>query len=183
MEDEKIVKLYWDRNEIAIRETQVKYGGYCYSVAYNILRCYEDSAECVNDTWVRAWNAIPPERPTRLKCFLARITRNVAIDRYKYYNAQKRSAEVEGIIEEYWECIPNGEASIEDEFLLREAINDFLAGLDARTRVIFMRRYWYAMNVKDIAKSMHLSESHVSVILHRTRIKFKKYLIEEGVFV
>ena len=183
MEDERIVKLYWERNEMAIRETHLKYGNYCYSIAYNVLHSHEDSAECVNDTWVGAWNAIPPQWPTRLKCFLARITRNIAIDRYKYYNAQKRHAEIENVIEEYWECIPNGDASIEDEFLLRNAINGFLASLDERTRVIFMRRYWYSMSVNDIANIMHLSESHVSVILHRTRIKFKKYLIEEGVFV
>ena len=183
MEDEKIVMLYFERNETAIRETEQKYGKYCYAIAYNILHSREDSDECVNDTLNRAWNAIPPERPTKLRNFLARITRNVAIDRYRYDSAQKRGREIESVIDEYWECIPNKDASIEDEFALKQAINRFLESLDVRTRVIFMRRYWYSMSVKDIAVGMRLSESHVSVTLHRTRNKFKDYLTKEGVFV
>lgn len=183
MEDKKIVTLYWERNENAIRESEQKYGKYCYTVAYNILHSREDSDECVNDTWNVAWNAIPPERPAKLQGFLARITRNIAIDRYRYDSAQKRGAELESSIDEYWECIPNGDASIEDEYVLKQAINGFLASLDIRTRVIFMRRYWYSMSVKDIAEGMRLSESHISVILHRTRSKFKDYLTKEGLFV
>lgn len=183
MEDERIVELYWERNENAIRETEMKYGKYCYVVAYNILHSHEDSDECVNDTWNGAWNAMPPEKPTKLQGFLARITRNIAISRYRYDSAQKRGAEVESAIDEYWECIPNREASIEDEFVMKQAIDGFLASLDTKARVIFMRRYWYSMSVKAIADSMRLSESHVSVILHRTRNKFKDYLTKEGIFV
>lgn len=183
MEDEKIVALYWERNEHAILETDRKYGSYCYAIAYNVLHSHEDSEECVNDTWNGAWNAMPPEKPTRLQGFLARITRNIAIDRYRYDSAQKRSAEVECAIDEYWECIPNKDASMEDEFVLKQAINGFLATLDLRTRVIFMRRYWYSMSVKEIANGMRLSEGHVSVILHRTRSKFKDYLTKKGVFL
>ena len=183
MEDEKIVMLYWERDENAIRETEQKYGKYCYTIAYNILHSREDSDECVNDTWSGAWDAMPPEKPTKLQSFLARITRNIAIDRLRYDVAQKRGAEVESAIDEYWECIPNKDAPIEDEFLLKQAINGFLATLDIRTRVIFMRRYWYSMSVKDIASGMHLSESHVSVILHRTRSKFRDHLTKGGIFV
>ena len=183
MEDEKIVMLYWERDEAAILESERKYGKYCYTVAYNILRSREDSDECVNDTWNGAWNAIPPEKPNKLQGFLARITRNIAIDRFRYESAKKRRAEVECAIDEYWECIPNGDASVEDELALKQAINGFLASLDARTRVIFMRRYWYSMSVGAIAATMHVSKSHVSVILHRTRGKFKNYLREEGIFV
>ena len=183
MEDKKIVSLYWERSENAIRETEQKYGKYCYTVAYNILHSHEDSDECVNDTWNGAWNAIPPAKPTKLQCFLGRITLNIAIDRYRYDSAQKRGAEVEKTIDEYYECIPNQDALIEDEFVLKQAINGFLASLDIRTRVIFMRRYWYSMSVKDIADGMRLSESHISVILHRTRTKFKEYLTKEGIFV
>ena len=183
MEDEKIVMLYWERNENAIRETEEKYGKYCYTVAYNILHSHEDSDECVNDTWSGAWNAMPPERPTKLKSYLARITRNIAIDKLRYISAQRRGAEVASVIDEYWECIPSDDALIEDEMLMKKAINGFLASLDDRTRVIFMRRYWYSMSVKDIADGMRLSESHVSVILHRTRSKFKDYLTKEGIFV
>lgn len=183
MEDERIVCLYWERNENAIRETETKYGKYCYTIAYNILHSREDSNECVSDTWNVAWNTIPPERPTKLQYFLARITRNIAIDRYRHDNAQKRSAEVESAIDEYWECIPNGDAAIEDELALKEAINRFLSRLDSQTRIIFMRRYWYSMSVKEIAKSMHLSENQINVILHRTRNKFKDHLTKEGVFL
>lgn len=183
MEDEKIVELYWERKEEAIRETERKYGKYCYTVAFHILHSHEDAEECVNDTWCAAWQTIPPERPNRLLAFLARITRNTAIDRYRRDAAQKRSGEVTAAMDEYWECIPNGDAPVADELALKEAINGFLAGLDARTRVIFMRRYWYAMSVKDIADSMHLPAGHVSVILHRTRGKFRDHLTKEGILV
>ena len=183
MEDQKIVSLYWERNEDAIVETHKKYGKYCYVIAYNILHSHEDSEECVNDTWNGAWNAMPPEKPTKLQGFLARITRNIAIDRYRYDYAQKRGAEIDSAIDEYWECIPNKDAPIDEELALKEAINSFLAKLDTRERIIFMRRYWYSMSVKDIADGMELSETHVSVILHRTRRKFKDHLTKEGIFV
>ena len=183
MEDERIIRLYWKRDENAIRETHIKYGKYCYSIAYNILRSHEDSDECVNDTWHGAWNAMPPEKPNKLQCFLARITRNTAIDRYRHDSAQKRVAEAESLINEYWECIPDETVSIEDELVLKQAINGFLASLDTKTRVIFMRRYWYAMSIKDIADGMRLSENNISLILHRTRNKFKDYLTKEGIFV
>ena len=183
MEDEKIVELYWERNENAIRETEIKYGKYCYAVAYNILHSHEDSAECVNDTWHGAWNAIPPEKPRKLQIFLARITRNIAIDRYRHDSAQKRAMETESVIDEYWECIPSEDIPLEDELALKQAINGFLASLDTRTRIIFMRRYWYAMSAADIADGMRLSENYVNVILHRTRQKFKDHLIKEGLFV
>lgn len=183
MEDQKIVSLYWERNEDAIAQTDIKYGKYCYVIAYNILNSHSDSEECVNDTWRGAWDAMPPERPTKLQSFLARITRNIAIDRYRYDNAQKRGAEIDSAIDEYWECIPNGDAPIDEEYALKEAINSFLESLDTRTRIIFMRRYWYSMSVKDIADGMDLSETHISVILHRTRRKFKDHLTKEGIFV
>ena len=183
MEDEKIVEMYWERNESAIQETESKYGKYCHTIAYNILHSHEESDECVNDTWSSAWNAIPPERPTKLQYFLARITRNIAIGRYRHDNAQKRGSNMTSAIDEYWECIPNQDASIEDELALRQAINSFLESLDAHTRIIFMRRYWYSMSIKDIAGGMGLSESNISVILHRTRSKFKEHLTKEGIFV
>ena len=126
---------------------------------------------------------IPPAKPRSLQYFLARITRNIAIDKYRYDSAKKRGTELECIMEEYWECIPNKDAPLEDEMALKEAISGFLATLDTRTRIIFMRRYWYGMSIKNIAHGMHLLESHVSVILHRTRSKFKNYLTKEGIFV
>ena len=183
MDDERIITLYWERDESAVRETEKKYGKYCYAVAYNILHSQEDSNECVNDTWNGAWKTMPPERPTKLQSFLARITRNIAIDRYRRDNAQKRSAEIEKTIDEYYECIPNGDALIDDEIVLKQAINGFLSTLDTRTRVIFMRRYWYSMSVSDIAKGMRLSENHISIILHRTRCRFRAYLTKKGIYV
>lgn len=183
MQDEKIVMLYFDRNEDAIKETAAKYGRYCHTVAFQILHSNEDADECVDDTLHCAWNTIPPEKPTKLQSFLARITRNLAIDRYRYGIAQKRSAALDQIVEEYWECIPNGEAPMEDTLALQHAINGFLTGLDKKTRIIFMRRYWYAMSVKDIADSMGCSETYISVVLHRTRSKFKDYLTKEGILV
>ena len=182
MEDEKIIGLFWERDENAILETKTKYGKYCYTIAYNILNSREDSDECVNDTLNSAWNAIPPAKPTKLQSFLARITRNIAIDRYRYDNAQKRDTNIKSAIDEYFECIPNGNAPIEDEVMLSQAINGFLFSLETKERVIFLRRYWYSMSVKDIAKGMHVSENHISVILHRTRSKFKDYLTKEGIF-
>ena len=110
MEDERIVMLYWERNENAVVECERKYGKYCFAIAYNILHSHEDSEECVNDTWKSAWNTMPPEKPTKLQSFLARITRNIAIDRYRFDNAQKRSAEIEKTIDEYYDCIPNKDA-------------------------------------------------------------------------
>ena len=183
MEDDKIVMLYWDRDENAIRESDRKYGKYCYAIAYNILHSHEDSEECVNDTWSNAWNAIPPEKPTMLRSFFARITRNTAIDKFRYDTAQKRNGEAQSVIDEYWECISDKEMSLEDEFVLKMAIDGFLAGLDTRTRVIFMRRYWYSMSVKDIAEGMSLSQGHISIVLYRTRKKFKDHLMKEGIIV
>lgn len=183
VEDNKIVELYWKRDESAISESNKKYGWYCRTIAYNILHSGEDSDECVNDTWHNAWRAIPPERPSKLQSFLGRITRNLALDRYGYNKAQKRNADLETAIDEYYECIPNGESSVEDEVVLKELINGFLESLDSRTRIIFMRRYWYACEVQEIAKSMGMTESHVSVTLHRTRNRFKAYLEKEGITV
>ena len=183
MEDSKIVELYWKRDESAVAESSKKYGGYCRTIAYNILCSGEDSDECVNDTWLNAWRSIPPEKPKKLQYFLGRITRNLALDRYGYNKAQKRNADLETAIDEYYECIPNGEAFIEDKVSLKELINGFLESLDKRDRIVFIRRYWYVCSVREIGKSMGLSDSHVSVILHRTRDRFKAYLEKEGITV
>ena len=183
MDDERIIQLYFERNQDALMETKIKYGSYCYMIAFNILHSREDSDECLNDTLNHTWNAIPPTRPNIFKSFLGRITRNIAIDRCRYESAQKRDADITPIIDEYFESIPNGKTPVEDEVVLSQMINGFLFSLDTKTRVIFMRRYWYSMSVADIAKEMGLSENHISVILHRTRNKFKNYLTKEGVFI
>lgn len=183
MEDTKIVDLFWQRDQSAIAQAGRKYGKYCYAIAYGILSSREDSEECVSDTWHRAWQVIPPEKPNRLQAFLGRITRNLALDRYGYNHAQKRNVHLEAVMDEYWQCIPNGDMPLEDQVALKELINGFLGGLDKQTRIIFLQRYYYICTVKDIARSMGLSESNVSVILHRTRTKFKEYLQKEGISV
>ena len=183
MEDKKIIELYWTRDQSAIEESDQKYGRYCYAIAHRILSSHEDSIECVNDTWHSAWQAIPPEKPRKLQLFFGRITRNLALDRYDYNNAQKRNARLETAMDEYWECISNGETLPEDELLLKDLINRFLESLDKKTRIVFLRRYYYVCSAKEIARSMGLSESNVNVILHRTRNRFKEYLQKEGISV
>lgn len=185
LEDEKIVELYLERSETAITETQTKYGRYCHTIAYNVLYSNEDAEECVNDTYIRAWNSIPPQKPNVLSAFLGAITRNLALDRYQRTKAKKRSECTELALEELGECIPCSEdgASIADELALKEAINGFLASLKEQPRIIFMRRYWYLCSVKEIAVSLGLSESKVKVSLMRTRMKFKMYLENQGVVI
>lgn len=183
MEDLKIIDLYWERSESAIEETQKKYGRYCHSIAYHILYSDSDADECVNDTYLHAWNAMPPQRPAKLQLFLGRITRNLALNRYEYNHAQKRSVQTETILDEFWECIPNNETHIEDDVVLKDVLNRFLASLDKQTRIIFMRRYWYLCSIKEIAEGMYLTESNVKVTLHRTRNKFKAWLEKEGIVI
>lgn len=181
MEDTKIVDLFWERSETAISETEKKYGKYCHAVAYHILSSHHDAEECVNDTYMRAWRTMPPQRPSRLASFLGRITRNLALDRLFCARAQKRG-EVLPILEELSETLPDGQKdAVLEEIIMKEALNGFLASLDENTRVIFMRRYWYCLSVKEIAKLSGITENNVSVILHRTRKLFKIYLEKEGI--
>ena len=181
--DEEIVNLYFDRSEEAIAACQVKYGKSCHTVAYNILRSDEDAEECVNDTWLRAWNSIPPERPTRLGAWLSTVTRRLALTRYEKKIAAKRYGGMEASLEELSECVTAGSLTIADEVALSEAINGFLASLPTRTRMIFMRKYWYMDSIADIAKALGMGESAVKVTLHRTREKFRKHLAKEGITV
>ena len=181
--DEEIVNLYFDRSEEAIAACQVKYGKSCHTVAYNILRSDEDAEECVNDTWLRAWSSIPPERPTRLGAWLSAVTRRLALTRYEKRTAAKRNGGMEASLEELSECVTAGSLTIADEVALSEAINGFLASLPTRTRMIFMRKYWYMDSIADIAKALGMGESAVKVTLHRTREKFRKHLAKEGITV
>ena len=181
--DETIVNLYFDRSEEAIAACQVKYGKSCHTIAYNILRSDEDAEECVNDTWLRAWNSIPPERPTRLGAWLSTVTRRLALTRYEKKTAAKRYGGMESSLEELSECVTAGSLTIADEVALSEAINGFLASLPTRTRMIFMRKYWYMDSIADIAAAMGMGESAVKVTLHRTRERFRKHLAKEGITV
>ena len=183
MEDKKIVEMYWERSENAIKETEIKYGNYCRRIAMNILSNTLDAEECVNDTYLRAWEAMPPHRPERLSTFLGKITRNISLNRYARDRAQKRSPRVEVVYEELSELIPDNDGDPSDEGALRAAINGFLATLPSKNRIIFVQRYWYLCSVKEIAQTRALTESDVKVTLMRTRKKFKDYLTKAGITV
>lgn len=184
MDDKQIVDLYWERSETAISETSKKYGKYCSYIAYNILHNHEDCEECVNDTYMKAWNTIPPQCPSRLATFLGKITRNLSLDRFEKYTAQKRGAgQTTLVLEELKECIPASDHADQavDDMLLAEIINGFLDTLPSETRKFFVRRYWYLSPVREIASDYAVSESKVKMILMRTRNKLKKVLEEEGI--
>lgn len=185
MNDNKIIELYWNKNENAIIETEKKYGRYCYVIADNILQNEEDSNECVNDTYLKTWNAIPPNRPNVLKLFLGKITRNLAINKYEKNRAKKRNRELECVLEELEECLPSKETVEEDTEYneLTNYLNEFLQTLTLEKRKIFLARYWYAKSIREIALQNKQNENNVKVILHRTRKELKDYLTERGVVI
>lgn len=183
MEDTKIVQLYWDRDPNAIRASATKYGNYCSSIAKNILGNKEDAEECVNDTYLKAWNAMPPHRPNILSAFLGKITRNLAFNRYKHNNADKRGgSEIKAVLDELSECI-SGKENVEQEIEYKElvkTIDSFLDSLSSEKRSIFISRYWYTDSISEIAKQFNMRENTVSMTLSRIRVKLQKYLIERG---
>lgn len=182
MEDSQIIALYWNRDESAIRESDAAHGAYCFAVAMNVLSNREDSEECVSDTWLRAWNVIPPQKPARLRCFFARITRNLAIDRYRKRTAEKRNENMNTVIDEL-EGILSGSESVESEMDRHEltaSLNRFLASLSVRDRQIFVRRYFWCHDVAKIAEEMGLKRNSVNVMLHRMRNKLKTHLTKDG---
>ena len=181
MQDCEIVDLYWARSENAIKETGSKYGAYCRKIAMNIVSNDEDSEECVNDTWFRAWNAIPPKRPERLAVFFGRITRNLAIDRYRKKRSEKLGGgQIALCLDELEECI--GETNpIADAIGISELLNGFLSDLPERTRNVFLFRYWYMMPVAEIAAQTGMNEGAIKMTLQRVRNKLKDYLKKEGV--
>ena len=183
MEDHEIVQLYWERNQDAISATSEKYGAYCSSIARNILATQEDAEECVNDTYLNAWNAIPPNRPRLLPAFLGKITRNLAFNRYRRNMAAKRcSGEFNVVLEELKDCVSSSE-SVEQVFARQEllaAVNDFLASLPKEKRCIFLCRYWYADSTSDIAARFGMKDGAVSMSLNRTRKKLQQFLSERG---
>ncbi|MBQ8497656.1 MAG: sigma-70 family RNA polymerase sigma factor [Clostridia bacterium] len=185
MNDQEIIALYFARSEKAIAKTAEKYGKYCYTVAHHILKNHEDSEECVNDTYLKTWDRIPPERPLHFCAYLGKITRNLALGLYEKYTAEKRGGgETALVLEELAECIASDDtvekAIAEKE--MADILNRFLAELPMQTRKIFMRRYWYLSSLKEIARDFHMSEGNVRIILFRTRKKLQKILEREGFF-
>lgn len=186
MDDSKIIELYFVRSEQAIAETARKYGRYCHYIAYSILQNDEDSEECVNDTYLRAWNSIPPKRPERLQTFLGKIARNLSLNKWEKLSAEKRGAgQTAVVLDELLECIPDEQRAdrVVDDILLKETLDRFLDGLPSETRKIFVRRYWYMSTVKEIAEEYGISESKAAVTLFRTREKLKNELEKEGIIL
>jgi RNA polymerase sigma-70 factor (ECF subfamily) len=183
MDDSRIIELYFARDERAIEATDAKYGKLLYRVAYNILYSNEDSEECVNDTYMKAWGAMPPEKPNILSAFLAKITRNLSINRYLQNKARKRMILSDMVFEEIGDCIPDTKGPVSDDIDLRDAINGFLASLPESTRLIFVKRYFYMMSIKEICVDMRTSESNVKVSLMRSRNRFKAYLEKAGISI
>ena len=183
MNDKNIVDLYFNRDEEAIAQTDKKYGRYCYSIAYNILTNKEDAEESVSDTYMTAWRAIPPRRPSVLSTFLGKITRHISIDRWRERSAYKRGGgEVTLALEELEDCVA-GLQNVEMEYERKELIRAYVKFLDAllvTERRVFLCRYWYVDSIEAIAEKFGFSQSKVKTMLHRTRAKLRMQLAEEG---
>lgn len=182
MEDIEIIDLYWQRNEDAIRETDVKYGKYLKTVAMNILNDHEDSSEAVNDTYLKTWNAIPPQRPNAFLAWLSKITRSLSIDRLRFLNREKRStSQYDLSLEELGECI--GENSVNREYdleILKDAISRFLRGYPEKSRNLFLSRYFYFDSLAKAAEYCGFTESGAKTQLFRMRSALREYLEKEG---
>ena len=183
MDDEAILALYRQRQSSAITETDAKYGRLCFSVANNILNNREDSEECVNDTWLHAWNAIPPEWPKKLSAWLSRVTRNLAVSRFRAEHAAKRGGdELPLILDELAECVPGGTdpQQVLEQKELSDAVSRFLARLKPLDRDVFVARYFFAASHMELSTRTGWSVGKVKTVLHRTRLKLQKHLKEEG---
>ncbi len=182
MEDAAIVALFWNRDESAIQEAQRKYGPYCRSIAQGILGSPEDAEECVSDTWHRAWNAMPPQRPDSLPAFLGRIVRNLSISRWRRERARKRYAGLDVLLSELEDCLPDPkgvEEAVEGRELTRR-VEGWLEGLDREDRAVFLLRYWYGREVRALAKAWGIGPNQMAKRLQRLRRDLKRDLEQEG---
>ncbi|MBQ9119383.1 MAG: RNA polymerase sigma factor [Lachnospiraceae bacterium] len=186
MSDEEIVMLYWSRKEEAVEKTAQKYGNYCYAIAYHILYNAEDAEECVNDTYLNAWNSIPPHRPEMLAGFLGKLTRRLALKRWRYKDAKKRGGgETELVLEELAECVASNE-DVETELLQKEltaSMERFLEELPVTERRVFVRRYWYMDSIKEISERFGFRKSKVESMLYRLRLRLRSRLEQEGMIL
>lgn len=182
MEDKLIVDLYWARNEDAITQTSVKYGKMMHHTSKSIVGTHEDAEECVNDAYLAAWNSMPENRPTYLGGYMAKIIRNISINRYDHNHAAKRYG-VQVVFEELEECLGDSRTP-EEEYesgCLREVLDDFLAGLEPEKRIVFLRRYFYTDSISDIAARMQVSEGKIKSMLFRLRAQLAEVLKEAGI--
>ena len=182
MEDSKIIELFFARSELAITELSAKYGKLCSCIADNILGNAQDAEECVNDAYLGAWNTIPPQRPNPLQAYICKIVRNIAITKYHANTAIKRNHHYDVALDELENCLfsPDTVESSLHAKELSHLLDRFLASLDTRSRVMFVRRYWYADSVTHIADTFQMRPNSVSVQLSRIRTKLRKFLIKEG---
>ena len=185
MNDSKIIELFFERSEKAIFELSNKYGTICMRVAYNILENAEDSEECVNDSYLGVWNAIPPEKPNPLLAFVLKIVRNLSLNRVRYNSRQKRNSNLNECLNELEWHLPSVQ-NVDEEIdvkLTASYINDFLSTLDESNQMLFVRRYWYMDSYKDLAKQSGLKEGTIRARLSRTRESLRNFLNEKGVIV
>ena len=185
MNDERIIELFFERSEQAIKELDEKYGRVCHKVSYNILNNQQDAEECVNDAYLGTWNAIPPAKPDPLLAFVCKIVRNISLKRYEQNTAAKRNSHYDVAMEELEDCLAST-TTIEQEIAereLTEIIESFLDSLSTENRVIFLRRYWFSDTYADIAKQVGLTEKNVSVRLTRIRKELREYLLEREVLL
>ena len=185
MKDYEIVDLYWARDERALTETQHKYGAYCHGISMNILNSEPDAEECVNDTWLKAWQTMPPKKPSVLRTYLGKLTRNLSINRLRERHREKRNLELVIAFEELAECIPDDDdgENLCDLIALQDAMNAFLSGLRRRERNVFIRRYFYASSIAEIADEYFMTQSGVKMMLSRLRQRLKAHLEKEGIDV
>lgn len=184
MEDSEIIGLYWRRSEQAVEATAEKYGGYCAAIAGRVLNDPEDAKECVNDTWLSAWNSIPPQKPEKLSVYLGRLTRNLSLNRAKARAAEKRGGgQRELALAELEECVPDprGVEETVEERELTAALNRFLRAQSEPRRSIFIRRYWYLVPVRELAGEYGMSENAMASLLFRMRGKLRRFLEQEGI--
>ena len=183
MDDNAIIELYWARNEQAITATDAHYGKLCRSLSYNIVDDWEDAEECTNDTWHRAWNTMPPQRPSSLRAYLCRIVRNLSIDCWRAKRSQKRGEGLVVLLEELESCLPGGPSAEEEVegLLLKETLERWLDSLPREDRALFLRRYWYGDRVNELAKWRGSTPNQTAQRLLKLRRTLKKKLEQEGV--
>ena len=184
MDDSGIVDLFWARNQDAIAETDKKYGPYCRQISYNILRSAQDADECVNDAWLKAWNAMPPQRPQKLQAFLGKIVRNLSLDRWDRDRAGKRGGgQTALLLSELSDCIPAPQTVEKalDDAAITAAVSAWLRQQTPKNHVAFVRRYWYADTTAQVARQVGLTEGGVKSLLHRLRESLRNHLEQEGI--
>lgn len=185
MTEQELIDLYWRRSERALSETEQRYGAYCRSIAYHLLRSREDTEESVNDTWLAAWNAMPPQRPNSLRAFLGKLTRNIAISRLRGRESQKRGGgETLLALEELAECLPGGQDPVHvvEVRELATYVNAFLETLTRRERSLFLGRYFYGFTEGELANRLDMKQNSVHTVLYRTRGRLRELLKKEGIW-